>query len=180
MADLQLNRRWEPYAPKLDGNDELERPFLFELACGLTRKEMRELDDQVSQLLKERHRAVLEGHGEPNKKWNDKKLREWSEALAEKLLAAEIDVVTEVLGPFVRMGSEPLTIAGKPITTLRQYLEAVAVVADQAALMEPLRALRQANSLNGEQVLFSGRHSGGGTTTPSRSAAKRNGQKGGR
>ena len=119
MADLQLNQRWEAWAPTLDGNDQLERPFFFELSCGLTRAEMRRLVEPLQ--FRRRH---------PNRD--------------------------------------------------RDYLMAVSEVADQAALLEPLHALQAANSLGGQQVLFSKRHSGGGSTTGNRSAAKKAGQKEGR
>ena len=173
MADLKLNKRWEPYAPRLDGNHELERPFLLELQCGLTRAEMRAVDEQVRALHAERFKAVGDAMPELSRDASIDERREWAEMLADRLLEMEVGVAAEVLSPFVRMGQEPLTIAGKPVTTFRGYLEAVSVVSDQAALQEPLRALRAANSLNGEQVLFSKRRSGGSTTTPSRGAASR-------
>jgi hypothetical protein len=176
VADLQIRSRWEPYAPKLDGNDQLERPFLFELACGLTRAEMRKLDDDMERHLRERTAAVVKSMPKPKK---DEE-RAWQEKLADKLLVVEIDTVAEVLNPYVRMGPEPLTIAGKRITSLREYLDAVSVFSDQVSLMEPLTALRRANSLNGEQVLFSKRRSGGGSTTPDQSAAKKADRKEGR
>jgi hypothetical protein len=180
VADLQLNRRWEPWAPSLGGNAELEKPFLFELACGLTRAEMRKLDDDMSRVLEQKCGAALKEHGQPKKGSDKKALTQWQEGLADKLLEAQISSAVEVLGPFIRMGSEPLTIAGKPVTGFREYLEATSVVSDQAAMMEPLTALRAANSLNGEQVLFSKRRSGGGSTTPSRSAANKGVKTGGR
>lgn len=179
MADLQLRHRWEPWAPKLDGNDELEKPFFFELVCGLSRAEMRKLDDDMRRVLGEKTKVASDTMPEAEKSATPEQRREWFEQLAEKLLAAEIDAVNEVLGPLIRMGTEPLTVAGKPITSFREYLEVVAQVSDQAALMEPLRAVRAANSLNGEQVLFSARRSGGSTTTPSRGAASKAAKTGG-
>lgn len=173
MADLKLNRRWERYAPELDGNDALERPFFFELACGLTRAELRKLDDDVKQKLSERTRVAVEQLGPPP----DDASETWAEQFADKVLTAQIEAVAEVIEPFVRLGSEPLTIAGKPIKTVREYLDAVAVVADQEALLEPLRALRRYNTLEGRQQLFSKRLSGGASSTRGPSAAKGSSQR---
>jgi hypothetical protein len=178
MPDLKLNQRWERFAPTLDGNDELPRPFFFEVACGLTRAEMRQFDDALERLLVEKMKAATAEIGEPPEDAAAKDA--WQEQLADRLITGEIDAVATALEPYVRMGSEPLTIGGKPITTVRAYLEAVAVVADQEALREPLKALHTLNSLGGRQQLFSKRRSGGFTTTPDRSAAKKGDPKDGR
>lgn len=167
MANLKLEMRFEKYVPVVGGNDKLQVPFYFDLACGLTRAQMNALDKAVSAIFEREVKEAWESLGELPKDSSPEQRAEHEEARAALMLEAEIKGIARVLEPYVKIGAEPLTIDGQPIRTLEQYFRAVALVADQAAMEEPLRALRLANSLGGAQVVFSKRPSGGSTGTRS-------------
>jgi len=172
VPSLKLEMRWEKYPPVVGDNDKLPVPFYFELACGLTRAQMRQLDLAVEKVFSVDVKAAFASVSEPDLEKLPKEERRaafaaWQETTAVAVLEAEIVGVSAALEPWVKMGAEPLNIDGQPIRTLEQYMRAVSQVADQAAMEEPLRALRAANSLGGAQVVFSKRPSGGSTGTRS-------------
>lgn len=178
MADLTLGRRWEEWAPtKLEGNTALPKPFVFEVACGLTRLELRQFNDAVVKTIEEKVDAVTQAANKALKPLKSKDLvarrkalEAWQLKLEEDLAAAEVDALATALEPYVRPGREPLRLNGKPVTSLRGYLEMVSMSADREALHEPLSAVRAANELEGRQRLFFKRPSGGGSSTPGPSA----------
>lgn len=151
MADLQRTYRWLRYVPDLGDNRELPKPFFLELTSGLTTVEMVEFHRRVS---------------------------EWGKAKHETL-EDFVEATFRLLEPHVRMGKEPLSLRGKPVPTLKDFVALGLEVLGESPVLELLRVVREYNELGGPKVLFFGPPSGGSTTTPSPSVEKDVGQTGG-
>ncbi len=139
MANLTRTYRWLRYIPDLGDNRELPKPFYLELTSGLTK-------------------LALAGFYE--------RLRVWSE---EKHEGAEafVEATTALLSPHVRMGAEPLSLEGRPITTLREYIAMGLDVLGESPVLELVRMVREYNELGeGPKLVFFERPSGGTSTTP--------------
>lgn len=74
-------------------------------------------------------------------------------------------LVAKALEGVVEMGAEPLSVRGKPVSTLADYLELAARQAAGDLLMELLSAVRRYNSVEGSTELFFRRGSGSRTGT---------------
>ncbi len=129
MADLKLSMRWEKYAPELDDNHKLDRPFYFEVATSLTRAQLRDIDAAVSKVFELAAASVTP----PPAGLTPEEISGYRQKIEEAALEAELVGIAAVLEPWVKMGPEALTIAGQPIRTLEQYMRAVSVVASRAS-----------------------------------------------
>lgn len=69
-----------------------------------------------------------------------------------------------ILESMVKMGPEPLTVGGKPIESLRAYLDLVFAGQGLPLYQELIGAILNFNSVQGTQALFSERLSGGGVS----------------
>lgn len=156
MAKLEYLHRWHRLVPDIGGNKELPAPFFLEVASGLSV----EATVALSADLQEAHKRVAETQGASRK--------DLAEALAG------------VLSRAVRMGSEPLEVAGKPVTTLAEYIEMTLAHVGAVGYLEITQSVRDLNSVDGVQALFFARHSGGTATTPAPSVVKDAGPTGGR
>lgn len=146
MAELKRTFRWQEYKPDIGENRELEKPFALEVAVGLTKEKLDEL-------------LAL-----------GKRITE--KLYAQGSLDEQLDDLTKMLEPFVRLGPEPLIVNGARVEDLRGYLKLCASMPDLVNMLEVPMAVRMVNSLGGPQELFFERLSGGFSTTRSRSAAK--------
>lgn len=84
------------------------------------------------------------------------------EGVAPEALPAK---AAELIGPYVKMGDEPLVYQGRPINTLEEYLRMLAEAPSLEGWTEIAVALGFANSIKGGSATFSERLSGGFTTT---------------
>lgn len=86
----------------------------------------------------------------------------------EKFQAADKESAEALEGAFggiVRMGTEALSVDGKPVSTLREYLELVAQQKGAELLFELVGAITWYNSVEGAGKTFSERLSGGWFST---------------
>jgi hypothetical protein len=153
MPDLSNTVRWVEYAPDLLGNREAEKPFVFLLNGSMSKEQMRALKDALAQPV---------GPPEPPKDATDEQRAAYDAEVTKAIVKREADAVF----PFVKFGDEPLTVDGKPITTVRDYLDFVAThLVGLGPLLEVRQALVEANTMGARVGFFSGRSSGGGTST---------------
>jgi len=134
MAELTRTFKWEKFVPDLGDNRNLEKPFFFEVASGLSKLEFKEA------------------------------MGIWSQ-----LAGTEADMCAKAaasLAPYVRLGSEPLSVSGQPITTLEAYLALTIEQPSMSGWMELAMAIKYLNSLDGTRELFFARPFGGFTFTP--------------
>lgn len=161
MADLTNTHRWLSYAPDLLGNRELPSPFYFEVCASMSKEQLTtlrtELDKPIHSLEPLPSDATTEQLA----------------ARDEEIRAAMVVRQADVLEKYFKFGSEPLTIEGKAITTVREYLEFVTTkFAGLEPFLELSRALLSFNALSGAGSFFYGRFSGGFTSTTSRNNGK--------
>jgi len=177
MANLTRRFTWKKWAPDLGENRELPEPVLFlEIATGLTRAQL----DVIGETLRTARSVALEA---PDLSALPEEERQ---AAAEKALADFISklrgVVVSALGPFVRVHGGPHTVDGQALATLDDYLKLTEEAADMGvrARAELEAAVLRFNSVEGPDMLFSLRRSGGGASTPRPSAASAEQQTDGR
>lgn len=151
MASLDRLFRWERYVPDLGGNRELPQPFYLEIASGLTKQQLGDVFDAVT---------LAQRSAESE-----------NQTLAE-YLTATIPGVAAALDGVVRLGKEPLTVQGSPVSSLTEYLLLAVHTPGQVSFLEVLQALGEFNSAEGARRLFSARHSGGLATTGDQSVVK--------
>lgn len=168
MANLTRRFTWKKWAPDLGENRELPEPVLYlEIATGLTKAQL----DAIGETLRTARDVTFE---QPDFAALPEGERG---AAAEKALAAYIaklrGVVVAALSPFVRVHGGPHTVDGLPLATLDDYLRLTEEAADMGvrARAELEAAVLRFNSVEGPDTLFSLRRSGGGASTPPRSAA---------
>lgn len=149
MANLTRLHRWERLVPDLGDNRELERPFFLEVAAGLSR----ERREAAGIAVREAYDASVGEGGKLD-----------FAALAKHAAAALADIV--------RLGAEPLTVDGQPITSLEEYLLLVLAAPGAPNYVEIVQSVSEFNSAEGNLALFFARRSGGASTTPDQSAAK--------
>jgi hypothetical protein len=153
MANLTDTVRWVQYVPDLLGNRALERPFYFELNGSMSKEQMKATE------------VALTTPGPASELSDDAP----PEAVAARNEASRAEAVTryaKALEPYVRFGAEPLTVGGQPVTTLAGYFDfATSKLTGLAAFLEPGRALVEVNTLDSRASFFSGRLSGGFTST---------------
>lgn len=140
MADLS-SKKWVRYEPSIPGNAELPEAqrFYLEVQAGL---------------------SVLE-YSEASKAFVDV----WSAGKRD-----DPEVGTKLATPieaFVRLGKEPLTLNGAPVTSLAEYLQAFAQQVGAPLLVELIGCFGWHNSYEGQRVVFSVRSFGGSTGTAS-------------
>jgi|GEM_PF-7118872 len=152
MPDLSRLHRWEKYVPNLGENRSLENPFYLEIASSLSKQEYTDFMDR----------------------WGRVK-EKLSESEEDPAKAAEAFVW--IVGDTVRLGSEPLSIQGKPITDLKSYFEAVLGLAGTYNIHEMLGVIARFNSVEGTRELFYEQASGGSFFTASPKTGKAGGQK---
>lgn len=150
MAELKRTFRWQPYVPEIGENRDLEKPFFLEVAVGLTREKVDELARLGSELMGKKY--------EPDS------------------LDQQLDDLTKMFEPFVRLGAEPLLVNGEAVKDLRGYLALCAKMPDLVNILELPMAVRMANTLGGTQELFFERLSGGFSIIRNRTAAKKESQ----
>lgn len=170
MADLTNTVRWVRYEPDLLGNRALERPFYFELNGSMSKEQMRALEEALDKpLVAAGELAPLqETPTDEQRAAHAEKLR----ALNEASRAAAVEKYAIALAPYVKLGAESLNISGRGITALRDYLDFVSAnLTGFAAFFEPAQALKQVNTLDTQASFFSGRLSGGFTSTTLRNGA---------
>lgn len=161
MADLTNTTRWLSYAPDLLGNRELKAPFYFEVCASLSKEQMSSL------------RAALDQPAHTLEPLPDDATPEAVAARDEEIRAALVTRTAAVLAPYFKFGTEPLTVDGKRIETLQQYLEFVTTkLTGLEAFLELSRALNAFNTLSGNGSFFYGRFSGGFISTTSQSNGK--------
>lgn len=148
MASLSRVWRWEKWAPDIGENLSLPdaEQLKLEVASGMTPAEFGEWTERLREL-----GARVEG------------LSDMAPIRAAYL---------EVLSPYVRVVGEH-EIAGKPVTNLGEYLAVVMEAIGAAPLHELFSAVRELNSVEGVQALFSARRAGGMATTRARPAAEK-------
>lgn len=175
MPDLSNTVRWLEYEPDLLGNRESARPFYFRLHGSMSKAQMKALADAL---------AARGSAPEPEKlpeKPTDEQRAEHEKAMEEYNELARATLVAKyasALEPFVKLGEEPLSFDGQPVDTLRAYFDFVTVhLAGLEAFFEPYRALLNVNTLGAASGFFSGRLSGGFTSTGSRRSASPRSQK---
>lgn len=158
MPDLNSAIRWVRYEPDLGENRKQKSPFFLEVASGLTKRELENLATRVKDATAVKGPPPAEG--EDAEAWLDAA----RDAQAERLAASYEGVV--------KVGSEPLSLKGKPVTGLVGYLRLIITQQGFFLLRELAAAVRNANSLEGVEALFSERHSGGFSFTGDPSAVK--------
>jgi hypothetical protein len=148
MADLKRQPRWARFEP--DFGDNLQLPpderFYFEVQAGLTKEEMKATLE----------RLAAETGAAP----------ETPEGIAKAFAKA--------FEGLVQMGREPLTVEGKGVGSLEEYLRlCIELHADNGGFhLEELSAtFRRINSFTGARALFYARPSGGGASTVRQSSA---------
>lgn len=155
MANLTRTWRWERFDPDLGENRSLPEAqrFSLEVASGLTAAQLQDV----------------------------------FKAIASVSEAAEGDVpavYSQALETVVRVKAPPPgqlhTIAGKPIATLKDYIDVILGMAGVYNVRELALAVREFNSISGTERLFWARQSGGSPTTPDQSAALSENQTGDR
>jgi len=163
MPDLSNTVRWVEYAPDLLGNREADKPFVFLLNGSMSKEQMRAMKDALAQPVGPPEPAPLpENATETQKAEHAKALQAHDAEVTKAIVKREADAVF----PFVKFGDEPLTVDGRPITTLRDYLDFVAThLVSLGPLLEVRQALIEANTMGARVGFFSGRSSGGGTST---------------
>lgn len=164
MPTLERLFRWERFEPDLGNNRELppKARFYVEIAVGLTKERLRDLGEKWVAA------------------WPNPKAIEVAvvvdEVVATDLTPAEplplgpprAERLAAVFANIIRMGKEPLSFEGKPITTLAEYFELCGTLSNVLNLIELQRALIEANGVTGMQELFFERLSGGFTSTGGR------------
>jgi hypothetical protein len=161
VADLTNTVRWVPYVPDLLGNRDLESPFYFELNGSLSKEQLRAIDAELSKAVPEPEELPADATDEQQA------------AREEQIRVSLVKARAAALSAFIKLGAEPLTIAGKRIETLEQYLDFVLVnIRGVDAFVEPMTALIDANRLSGRSTFFLGRLSGGFVSTISRRNGK--------
>lgn len=150
-----LTRTWtrEKYVPNIGDNRDFEKPFFFWVKSGLTKVELEELGLQLNVALgPPRPVDAKKEDPDPPSDW-----KAWAEAISTA----------------VEMGTEPLSLNGKTIGSVGEYVEAVLLLgiggAELAAMQD---AVFHYNSVVGARMLFFERRSGGTGFTPALSAAK--------
>jgi hypothetical protein len=149
MANLDNLIRWQEFKPDLGENRRLKKPFHVLLAVGLSKLDLQRLMDSLEAL---KQKPPEEGEAQTSAP--ELSEEQAANAAAEKLAAA--------LAPFVKLGSEPLTVNGEAIDTLAKLLKLYAQLpAGGAATLELAWALRYFNGIGGQSELFFERLSGG-------------------
>lgn len=165
MADLSNTTRWVRYEPDLRGNRELERPFYVLLNGSMSKAQLQNLTAALSTPL---------SHGELPPNATKEQADEYAESGRKALVKRQGDA----LRPFVKFGSEPLSIDGEAIDSLDKYLDYVSrSLVGHGAFFELSQALTDCNLLDTASSFFSGRLSGGFVGTGSRSNGKGEGQR---
>lgn len=153
MADLTNTVRWVRYEPDLLGNRALERPFYFELNGSMSKEQLSALQAELTK--------PLTAQTLPENATDEQRL-----AADEETTKTAVARTAIALRPFVKLGSEPLTIGGEAIDSLEKYLDfALRKLPGMATFLEPSRALYEINTLDARASFFSGRLSGGFTST---------------
>jgi len=153
MAALSSLIRWQQYQPDIGENRSLARPFFVEIAVGLTKPNLQALSD-VSEP------PLLPPRDESAPAVTPEEL--------EAALQARVDALAAALAPYVRMGTEPLSVDGVAVDTLPKLLKLyTGLAAGPVALLELPSAVRWFNTAGGATQLFFERLSGGfASTTP--------------
>jgi hypothetical protein len=146
MANLTRTFRWERLVPDLGDNKEQPKPFYLEVASGLSILERQDVGTALQAAFVELQDDFT------------------TDAYAVKAASA--------LSGVVRLGAEPLTVAGVPVATLEEYFKLVLPFPGSPNWFEVVRALTDFNSADGSKALFFARHSGGPVGIPAPSAAK--------
>lgn len=173
MASFETLHRWEKFAP--DIGDNRQRPdgdrLWLEVKSSMTRVELQAFDRAIKELHVARG-VEVEKHLRAMKEARES----GSEApdvpgFESRLMGIIQDGYDAALCPCVRLVGRH-TIAGKPVTTLREYIDFVSELSDGYNLLELSAAVRDANSVGGSTELFSGRRSGGWAGTAALSSAE--------
>lgn len=144
MANLNGVTRWQKYVPNIGENLSLERPFYVEVLVGITKAQLRQVEEAQKSMP-----PPPEG------------------ATEEQLLEADLSHLDKVLSPFVRMGAESLHVGDRHIRTLHELLKLYSEMADgQHAMLELSAAVAWFNSAGGRTQDFYARLSGGSASTP--------------
>lgn len=180
MAILTRAYRWEKFHPDLGENLELAPAdrLTLEVASGLPPAVLAEWQRALAAAATDAA-GVVQTSAQPE---NEAAREAWAKEAAAKVSAAFLDAVAAAYAPVVRLvGSH--SVAGRPVTTLREYL---GLVVEETAghggysLTELRNEVVRLNSLGGQQELFFERRSGGSPSTAPRSAAKDSAKTGGR
>ena len=167
MPDFSVLHRWERFAPDL--GDNRQRPdgdrLWLEVKSSMTRAELVAFDRGFKELHLART-ARLEQY------MSDLKADGADREALKVAYESEVDALvtkgyTDALSPVVRLVGRH-TLSGAPVSTLGEYLGAVAGLSDGYNILELAAAVKDANSVGGSTQLFSGRRSGGwaGTADP--------------
>lgn len=95
----------------------------------------------------------------------------WGTARARKQ-EADPEAIQSLVAEVARMGPEPLTVDGRTIATLSEYVELCLDMAGEPLLEELAGALEVHNSVLGANADFFARLSGGSFTTPTAPGAQ--------
>lgn len=174
MPDLTNTVRWLEFLPDLLGNLDSPRPFYFKLNGSMSKEQLLALDAALGE------RSALPDLPELAKGANDERRAQHEVLRKERDEAARVEVTKKyarALEPYVRLGDEPLSFDSKAVVSLLDYFDTVTRhLAGLELLFEPYRALVNCNTLGVRGHFYSGRLSGGFTTTASRDSGARRGQ----
>lgn len=149
MPDLSSVHRWRRLVPEIGDNQTQPKPFFLEVAEGVTNARMAEFAAARKALAE-----AKDGKGKP---------------LPNEELVPYMKAVVDGL---VRMGSEPLSLNGKKIETVDDYLLICACSANFFLWFELAGTIDKMNSIPGGAELFWLRQSGSTPTTQDQPAAK--------
>lgn len=167
MPDLTNTARWIEFAPDLLGNRDNPRPFFFVLNGSLTKEQLKAISAAIGA-----RSTVAELEPLPENPTDEQKATHEAakKAHAEEARKALVLKYSKALSDYVKLGSEPLSFNSSPVKSLHDYLDFVsATLANIEAFMEPYHALLSVNSLGGTGDFFSGRLSGGFSSTARKS-----------
>lgn len=192
MPNLTRTYRWERFEPHLGDNLELppERRFYLEVASGLTKEQLAKFeldaktkiltDEAVAKHAPEKERLLeLEKAGAPAAEIAEG-LARWVDDVDRSITDCLVEHFIKVLEPVVRLGAEPLTVDGRAITTLAEYLRLITEVRGRYNLTELSSMVHWYNSREGSAELFYERLSGGGASTLARKTGATGSQRAGR
>src|SRR5687768_12435301 len=111
MPSFDTLARWERYVPALGNNRELEKPFFLKVRAGLTKPEF----EAYREAERAFWRRQAQGEAETPAAENVEAALEGATTPAE----SPLDMLEKALARVVEMGTEPLSVNGVAVTTLR-------------------------------------------------------------
>lgn len=182
MANFDRLHHWERFVPHLANNRELpaREQLALEIATGLSVLELEAFGKAQAAAL-EASRGEMTP--DPGPEATDAARLAWvtaRRAERERVRSAQAAHLGQAWAPFIRLAPGSHTINGKPLTSLADYLAAIASQQGAYNFLELRRQVMTLNSIDGAEALFSGRASGGSDGTQSQSNEQEGSGTGGR